>query len=61
MFDNRQIGSGTRLLFDNLLKQQNIKLGNINGYYHEEHTHLAVASMIASKLKVGIEIESAAK
>ncbi|MEE9338032.1 MAG: substrate-binding domain-containing protein [Methylococcaceae bacterium] len=62
IFVNRQIGSGTRLLVDNLLNQKNIKQENIKGYYHEEHTHLAVASMIASKqADVTIGIESAAK
>jgi molybdate transport repressor ModE-like protein len=47
-FINRQQNSGTRLLFDQLLKQQGIKASSINGYQHEEFTHMAVAAMIAS-------------
>jgi molybdate transport repressor ModE-like protein len=47
-FINRQANSGTRLLFDQLIKAENIKPENINGYEHEEFTHLAVAALIAS-------------
>jgi molybdate transport repressor ModE-like protein len=47
-FINRQQNSGTRLLFDQLLKQQGLKASSINGYQHEEFTHMAVAAMIAS-------------
>lgn len=47
-FINRQADSGTRLLFDQLLEAENIKPNEINGYGHEEFTHMAVAAMIAS-------------
>lgn len=61
VFVNRQCGSGTRLLLDSLLKRQGIKPNEINGYCHEEHTHLAVASMIASHQAItGLGIKSVA-
>ncbi len=61
-FVNRQQGSGTRLLLDRLLDKQLLKAEQLPGYYHEEHTHLAVASLIASKqADVGLGIESVAK
>jgi putative molybdopterin biosynthesis protein len=47
-FINRQADSGTRLLFDQLIKSENIKPEEINGYDDEEFTHLAVAALIAS-------------
>lgn len=47
-FINRQRGSGTRLLFDQLLSGQQISSASINGYQQEEFTHMAVAAMIAS-------------
>ncbi len=47
-FINRQQGSGTRLLLDQLLKQKKIEPNQINGYENEEFTHMAVAAMIAS-------------
>ncbi|MDX1573409.1 MAG: substrate-binding domain-containing protein [Methylophaga sp.] len=47
-FINRQRGSGTRLLFDQLLSAQQITPASIKGYQQEEFTHMAVAAMIAS-------------
>jgi molybdate transport repressor ModE-like protein len=47
-FINRQSGSGTRLLFDHLLKEHGIKTEQIQGYEQEEFTHLAVAALVAS-------------
>ena len=47
-FINRQVDSGTRLLFDQLLHVENIVPSQIKGYQHEEFTHMAVAAMIAS-------------
>ena len=47
-FLNRQAGSGTRLLFDQLLVQAGIRPTDIRGYEAEEFTHLAVAAMVAS-------------
>ncbi len=47
-FQNRQLGSGSRLLFDLLMQDANVKATQINGYHDEEYTHAAVAAMIAS-------------
>jgi len=47
-FINRQTDSGTRLLLDQLLEAANIPATQINGYQHEEFTHMAVAAMVAS-------------
>jgi putative molybdopterin biosynthesis protein len=58
---NRQRGSGTRLLFDHLLNSSGISPDTINGYQHEEYTHLTVASAIASgKVDCGMGIRAAA-
>lgn len=59
---NRQKGSGTRILFDCLLKQNGISLQSIKGYEREEYTHTSVAAIIASdSADVGLGIYSAAK
>jgi molybdate transport repressor ModE-like protein len=47
-FINRQPDSGTRLLFDQLLKTNSIDPSQVLGYQNEEFTHMAVAAMIAS-------------
>lgn len=47
-FVNRQVDSGTRLLFDQLIESEQISKQSINGYDHEEFTHMAVAALIAS-------------
>ncbi len=61
-FINRQRGSGTHLALQRLLQEQNIEPSEINGYYTEEFTHLAVAAAIASGVAdVGIGIEAAAR
>lgn len=61
LFVNRQRGSGTRNLFDSLLREQGISYKDIRGYYHEEHTHLAVATMIATRqADVGLAVASVA-
>ena len=60
-FINRQRNSGTRTIFDQLLKQENINPRNINGYSNEEFTHVAVAAMIASgAADAGFGIQAAA-
>ena len=46
-FINRQRGSGTRTLFDRLLKDAHLRATDIRGYQDEEFTHLAVAATIA--------------
>ena len=61
-FLNRQRGSGTRLLFDELLKEAGIEPREIQGYEVEEFTHLAVAAMLASgAADVGFGVQAAAE
>lgn len=61
-FINRQRGSGTHLAFERMLQDQGIDRAEINGYYTEEFTHLAVAAAVASGVAdVGIGIEAAAR
>jgi putative molybdopterin biosynthesis protein len=43
---NRQRGAGTRVLFDYLLAQNNIKPEQIAGYEKEEFTHIAAAAAV---------------
>ena len=43
---NRQRGAGTRVLFDYLLAQNNIKPAQIAGYEKEEFTHIAAAAAV---------------
>jgi putative molybdopterin biosynthesis protein len=58
---NRQPASGTRLLFDRLLRAARIDPTRIAGYDQEEFTHLAVAATIAAgQADVGFGIEAAA-
>jgi len=59
---NRQRGAGTRILFDYLLKKNNINTESIYGYQREEFTHLSTAVQIAmDKADAGLGIYSAAK
>jgi molybdate-binding protein len=61
-FINRQPESGTRLLFDHLLKSNQIDPHHIQGYQTEEFTHMAIAAMVASGMAdVGFGIEPAAE
>ncbi|MEW9109897.1 MAG: helix-turn-helix transcriptional regulator [Cytobacillus gottheilii] len=48
IFVNRQKGSGTRFLFDTILSEEMMNPLTINGYKHEEWTHLSAASHISS-------------
>jgi putative molybdopterin biosynthesis protein len=45
---NRQQGAGTRVLLDFELKKRGIAAGDIEGYSHEEYTHLAVSAAVAT-------------
>jgi len=59
---NRQKGAGTRVLFDYLLKQEDIKASQINGYNREEYTHLAVAAGVKNDAcDTGLGIYASAK
>ena len=60
-FVNRQPGSGTRVLLDFKLAELGVNTGAIQGYQHEEFTHMAVAVAVASGLAdTGLGILSAA-
>jgi len=60
-FVNRQPGSGTRVLLDYRLGQLGIDAAAVQGYDHEEFTHMAVAVAVASGLAdTGLGIRSAA-
>jgi len=60
-FVNRQSGSGTRLLFDQLLAGNNIDSEQIEGYQSEEFTHAAVAAYVASGMAdTGFGVQPAA-
>jgi molybdate transport repressor ModE-like protein len=58
---NRQRGSGTRSLIDQLFQANGLRPEGIAGYEHEEFTHEAVAATVASgQADVGFGIEAAA-
>ncbi len=60
-FINRQKGAGTRLLTDKILGDQNIEPRAIQGYDHEEYTHMSVAAAIAGgSVDTGMGIRAAA-
>jgi molybdate transport repressor ModE-like protein len=61
-FVNRQIGSGTRVLVDELLRRAGIDPRAIAGYDSGEFTHAAVAAFVASGMAdVAFGIEPAAR
>ncbi|MEQ6376052.1 molybdopterin biosynthesis protein [Bacillaceae bacterium S4-13-56] len=61
-FINRQKGAGTRLLFDSLLKDQNVSPDSINGYDREMFSHLSVAAEVKESANtVGLGVYSASK
>lgn len=47
-FINRQRGSGTRVLIDQILASESVDPRDLDGYDREEFTHLAVAATVAS-------------
>jgi putative molybdopterin biosynthesis protein len=60
-FINRQAGSGTRILLDFRLNQIGIDPADINGYHHEEFTHMAVAvAVLSGTVDTGLGIHAAA-
>jgi putative molybdopterin biosynthesis protein len=60
-FCNRQRGAGTRVLLDYQLAQSGIHPHEIQGYNHEEFTHLGVAASVASgRSDCGLGIAAAA-
>ena len=61
-FVNRQPGSGTRVLLDFELARLGVDPAAVQGYEHEEFTHMAVAVAVASGLAdAGLGILSAAE
>ena len=59
---NRQRGAGTRVLFDHLLDQHGLAADEIQGYAHEEYTHLGVAAAVADGIgDCGMGLRSAAE
>ncbi len=58
---NRSLGTGTRLLFDELMANQGLQAAQIKGYGQIEPSHAAVATAVASgQADTGLAIESAA-
>ncbi len=61
-FVNRTLGTGTRVLLDELLLQAHIKPSDISGYAHTEPSHAAVAQAVAAgQADAGLGIEAAAR
>jgi putative molybdopterin biosynthesis protein len=62
VFINRQGGSGTRLLTDKYLRENNLSSADIKGYEREEYTHMGVASAILTGIAdTGMGILAAAR
>jgi putative molybdopterin biosynthesis protein len=61
-FVNRTLGSGTRVVLDELLQQQGISSTHIRGYLHTEPSHTAVAHAVAAgEADAGLGIAIAAQ
>ena len=61
-YANRALGTGTRVLLDDLLAQQSLLPAEISGYDHTEPSHTAVAHRVASgEADCGLGIELAAR
>ncbi len=61
-FINRQAGSGTRVLLDYELEKNGLDADEIEGYDHEEYTHMAVAvAVLSGKADAGLGILAAAR
>jgi molybdate-binding protein len=59
---NRPLGSGTRLLLDELMAQAALKPGDLRGWEHAEPSHSAMAQAVASgAADAGLGIETAAR
>ncbi len=62
VFINRQRGSGTRLLTDKYLRENNISSDDIRGYEREEYTHMGIASAVLTGIAdTGMGILAAAR
>ncbi len=61
-FANRALGSGTRVVLDELLAQAALQASDILGYAHTEPSHAAVAQTVAAgQCDVGLGIAAAAQ
>ena len=61
-FVNRPLGSGTRLLCDELLARDGLQPAQLKGYGEHEPSHAAVAQAVASgRADCGLGIEAAAR
>lgn len=61
-FVNRALGTGTRLLLEELLTQRGLNPSEVVGYGREEHSHAAVAQAVASgDADAGLGTEYAAR
>lgn len=61
-FVNREQGSGTRMLLEDLLRRDELDSMKITGFHNEEFTHAAVAAYVASGMAdVGFGVEAAAR
>jgi putative molybdopterin biosynthesis protein len=61
-FANRGLGSGTRVILDELLPQVGLCTERINGYEHTEPSHAAVAQAVAcGQCDAGLGIAAAAQ
>jgi putative molybdopterin biosynthesis protein len=61
-FANRALGTGTRVVLDELLARAAVPAASINGYEHTEPSHAAVANAVAAgQFDAGLGIASAAQ
>lgn len=61
-FVNRALGTGTRVVLDELLAQGGLTAADVAGYEHTEPSHAAVAHAVAAgQADVGLGIEVAAR
>ena len=61
-FANRALGTGTRVVLDELLAQSGLRAAELNGYQHTEPSHTAVAHAVAAgAVDAGLGIEVAAR
>ena len=61
-FANRALGTGTRVVLDELLTQAGLTASDIRGYDHTEPSHAAVAHAVAaSQFDAGLGIAAAAQ
>ena len=59
---NRPLGTGTRVLLDELLEDMGLSAESLNGYAHCQPSHAAVAQAVANgQADVGLGSESAAR